>query len=101
RTLVCNCTSENFEISGSMLTHLPEIVRERTRFLAHRSREHHASPQRNELFSCLPNRMRRHSIVAPTQSRAELHMQEAANGTRRQKSPRSPVHRTGGPFPKR
>src|SRR3954447_1531773 len=40
-------------------------------------------------------------LYLPTQSRAELQKKETANGTRRQKSPRSPVHCAGGPFPKR
>src|SRR4051812_5631860 len=40
-------------------------------------------------------------LPLPTQSRAELQIKEAANGTRRQKSPRSTVHCAGGPIPKR
>src|ERR1700751_2651800 len=60
------------------------------------------SPHRSEIFFSLAKALAQaeHGRL-PTQSRAELQMKEAANGTRRQKSPWSTVHRTGGPFPKR
>ena len=51
-------------------------------------------------FSGLPNCSSRGSIELPTQSRAEL-QRGGGNGTRRQKSPRSTVYCTGGPFPER
>ena len=53
-------------------------------------------------FSRLPKPRDRRSIASadPIMGRAPK-LKEAANGTRRQKSPRSTVHCTGGPFPKR
>src|SRR5438034_4873718 len=57
--------------------------------------------QRSDDFLLAKSGWQAEHLCLPTQSRAELQKKETANGTRRQKSPRSPVHRAGGPFPKR